>query len=167
MSTIIIETDKCKRGDSVKKLISIIFLLLWTSTILAEVDQSLMLKVNSRVEELRNELEDRLLEAELESDVVVSYEINGNRVKFDAKTISVLGEKNYQIKEERYTNSFSDIAKLEMFLPEADTKNPIMDWKMLGGIAGILSILALGGLKRKKKHKEKAVENSEEKSKAA
>ncbi len=156
-----------KRGDRVKKIILFAFVLLFTSTILAEVDQSLMLKVNSRVNELRNELEDRLLEANLEREVVVSYELTEGKVKFNAMTIAEAKEQVYQIKEERYTGSFSDIARVEMSLPDTKTGNPVMDWRMLGGIAGIMTILTLGGLKKKKQRKAKAARQEEEKSKAA
>lgn len=131
--------------------------------IYGEVDQSLFIKINGRVKELRSIMEEKLFEADIQSDVVVAYDLLEDKVVFNVKTLPLENGEIYKIYEERNINNFVDIAKLEEMLPSVKVAKDytILKWITIISMLLIMSITSVRFRKVHKKKKEKEIEKIE------
>ena len=131
--------------------------------IYGEVDQSLFIKISGRVKELRSIMEEKLFEADTQSDVVVAYDLLEDKVVFNVKTLPLENGEIYKIYEERNINNFVDIAKLEEMLPSVKVAKDytILKWITIISMLLIMSITSVRFRKVHKKKKEKEIEKIE------
>lgn|GEM_PF-2966658 len=131
--------------------------------IYGEVDQSLFIKISGRVKELRSIMEEKLFEADIQSDVVVAYDLLEDKVVFNVKTLPLENGEIYKIYEERNINNFVDIAKLEEMLPSVKVAKDytILKWITIISMLLIMSITSVRFRKVHKKKKEKEIEKIE------
>jgi len=147
----------------VKKYCILIFSFLCFFMIYGEVDQSLFIKISGRVKELRSIMEEKLFEADIQSDVVVAYDLLEDKVVFNVKTLPLENGEIYKIYEERNINNFVDIAKLEEMLPSVKVAKDytILKWITIISMLLIMSITSVRFRKVHKKKKEKEIEKIE------